>query len=197
MAVQEPDINDVRAAARGDHGAFERIVLLYQTYVYNLAYRMTFDKEEAADATQEIFLRIFRKLRQFDTSRAFSPWLYKVASSVCLNRVRADKRRREHFESLPAMEGEPGDSRPAPDPSPVEQSTTRETAELVNRGIEELRPDYRIVVAMRYIEQLSYEEIAESLDLPVGTVKNRLFRAREVLKTALEESGVGPEEVAG
>jgi RNA polymerase sigma-70 factor (ECF subfamily) len=179
----EPEPMVLREALGGDRDAFGRIVLLYQDWVFRLAYRMVWDAHEAKDLSQEIFLRLYRCMDKYEPSRPFGPWFLRLATNVCLNGL---KRRKgaSRVQSLDAA-GEVAEPE-GKEPGGLEAAGTADRAARLREAVSELPPDYRAVISMRYLEGASYEDIAEALDLPVGTVKNRLFRARERLKQAME-----------
>lgn len=187
MAPQ-PDPMVLSDALRGEPNAFGRIVLLYQDWVFRLAYRMVWDAHEASDLSQEVFLRLYRSLDKYDPSRPFGPWFQRLATNVCLNGL---KRRKgaSRVQSLDAA-GEVIEPE-AREPGGLEAAGEADRAARLREAVSDLPPDYRAVISMRYLEGSSYEDIATALDLPVGTVKNRLFRARERLKQAMAMEGAG------
>jgi RNA polymerase sigma-70 factor (ECF subfamily) len=164
----------------GDRLAFEELVRTQQHRVYGLALRMLGNAAEAQDVAQEVFLRAHRGLAEFRGDARLSTWLYAIVSRLCLNRLAGGERRltRDGEEALSRI----ADARPGPDQT-LEQG---ELAEALSRAIGELPEERRIVVVLRDIEGLAYEEIAEVLELPVGTVRSRLHRARLDLKEKLE-----------
>lgn len=164
----------------GDRGAFEELVRTHQHRIYALALRMLGNAAEAQDVAQEAFLRAHRGLAEFRGEARLSTWLYAIASRLCLNRLAGSERRLTHHgeETLTRL----SDGRPGPD-----QTLERgEIEEALHRAIGELVEERRIVVILRDVEGLAYEEIAEALELPVGTVRSRLHRARLDLKEKLE-----------
>jgi RNA polymerase sigma-70 factor (ECF subfamily) len=164
----------------GDRGAFEELVRAHQHRIYALALRMLGNAAEAQDVAQEAFLRAHRGLAEFRGEARLSTWLYAIASRLCLNRLAGSERRlaRHGEETLTRLP----DDRPGPD-----QTLERgEIEEALHRAIGELAEERRIVVILRDVEGLAYEEIAEALELPVGTVRSRLHRARLDLKEKLE-----------
>ena len=183
--MRRPDVPPgvVAVAQAGDERAFEAIVQHYQQAVFALAYRMTYDVGRAEDMAQEVFLRLWRKLGSFDTSRPLRPWLMRLATNTCINLL---KKRRLPTVSVHADEDgaarEPADDAPrAP-----ELAERHEMLGHLERAIAQLPDDYRLAVTLRHVQGLSYDEIAESLGWPLGTVKVRLFRARDRLRTLME-----------
>jgi RNA polymerase sigma-70 factor (ECF subfamily) len=164
----------------GETSAFEELVITYQHRVFGVAFRMLGNAAEAQEVAQEAFLRAHRGLAQFRGDAKLSTWLYAIASRLCLNRLATGERRlaRQGEETLLRL----SDGARAPDAA-LEQSEL-ETA--LHRAIAELPEDRRIVVVQRDLEGLSYEEIAQALELELGTVRSRLHRARADLKDKLE-----------
>jgi RNA polymerase sigma-70 factor (ECF subfamily) len=164
----------------GDRRAFEELIRTHQHRVYAVALRMLGNAAEAQDVAQEAFLRAHRGLAEFRGEARLSTWLYAIASRLCLNRLtRSERRLARHGEETLArlVDGAPG---------PHQALERGELEEALHRAIGELPEDRRIVVILRDVEGLAYEEIAEALELPVGTVRSRLHRARLDLKEKLE-----------
>jgi RNA polymerase sigma-70 factor (ECF subfamily) len=182
--VSEPETGDaaefVSRLRAGDRRAFEELVRTQQHRVYGLALRMLGNPAEAQDVAQEAFLRAHRGLAEFRGEARLSTWLYQIVSRLCLTRLAGGDRRlaRDGEEALSRI----ADTRPGPDQA-LEQG---ELGEALHRAIGELPEERRIVVVLRDVEGLAYEEIAEVLELPVGTVRSRLHRARLDLKEKLE-----------
>jgi RNA polymerase sigma-70 factor (ECF subfamily) len=168
----------------GDAHAFAELVNRYQRTVLNLAYRMLGDAQEAEDIAQEVFIRAYQSLGRFDPSRRFFSWLYRIAVNRCLS-ARAQRR------PGPLVDGME-QALPDPATSPEQQATRAETRAAVRHAIAGLPEHERVVVALRYGADLSYEEIASTMQLPLGTVKTRLFRARQRLADLLKEEGDDP-----
>jgi RNA polymerase sigma-70 factor (ECF subfamily) len=178
------DLRLIDLCQRGRLEHFGELVARYQSRIYNMAYRMVHCREEAEDITQETFLNVYRALATFQGER-FSPWIYRIASNLCFDHLR---RRRLPTISLDAPVGPHGHMpREIADagPLPEEQALADALGSDVQRVIDGLPPRYRSVVVLRHIEDLTYEEIAAILEVPLGTVKTRLFRAREMLKNRL------------
>jgi RNA polymerase sigma-70 factor (ECF subfamily) len=182
----------VDRARMGDAGAFEALVRRYQSWVFTLALRMVGEPAEAEDMAQEIFLKAYRGLRGFKGASRFSTWLYSIASHHCLNHVQALRRRpsasRRGAEHQNASNNDP----PAavdrlPDGAPRADALLEQAdlARIVQAELARLTEDHRIILVLRDIQGLSYEEIAETLGLELGTVRSRLHRARLEMKTRL------------
>jgi len=174
---------DIERARRGDAGAFNQLVEVYQRPVFNLCYRMLGNAVEAEDAAQETFVRAYTRLASYDIQRKFSSWLLAIASHYCIDQLR---RRHLHVLSWDAML--PEDGLPDEQPGPEQIALRRDTQRQVQRLLKGLPPDYRAAIVLRYWYDLSYEEIAQSLDTTVPTIKSRLFRARQVLARAVQQS---------
>ncbi len=179
----------VERARAGDALAFDGLVGLYMDKIYSYVARMVGDPSEAEDIAQETFVKAFRNIKSFRGASSFQTWLYRIASNLTIDAVRRRKRR-ENTVSLDApVEGDAGQiTRELEDGSLAGPSGSLETAVLqryVHRAIQELSPKLRAVVVLYELQGLSYEEIAEILRCPLGTVKSRLFNARMELKEKL------------
>jgi RNA polymerase sigma-70 factor (ECF subfamily) len=182
--VQEGTTADVLERLRaGDPRAFEDLVTAYQHRVFAVAYRMLGSRAEAEEAAQEVFLRAHRGLAEFRGEAKLSTWLFAITSRLCLSRLASGAARigraRDGETALVGLA--------SPDGGAPEALERREAEAAVHRAIAELPEDRRIVVVLRDLEGLSYEEIAESLGLTLGTVRSRLHRARMDLKERLEK----------
>lgn len=187
-AVTEWELVD-RARA-GDQDAFEQLVLSNQNRVYALAFRMVNDREEAADLAQEAFLKAWQGLPAFQGDSSFSTWVYRLASNVCIDYLRKQKRRREVEPVLSLDDEESGWTEPADwDQDPQRQLERAERSRAVARGLEALPDHHRQVLALRELSGLSYQEIGQALELDIGTVKSRIARARLALRKILLEDG--------
>lgn len=180
----------VDQAKHGDVAAFEQLVTKYDRKVYNLAYRMCADREDAADLAQEGLVRAYRSIGRFREQAQFSTWLYRIVVNVCLDHQRSRKRHPTVSldEPLPGEDGDIPRQLTADSPNPEAAYEQRETQAEVQRAISRLPEDQRVVIVMRDIQDLSYEEIAGVLDVALGTVKSRLNRARQALKEELIRS---------
>ena len=174
----------VRAAAKGRTEAFEELVRLHEKKVYALTLRMCGNPEDARDAAQEAFLSAWRGLPSFRGEAGFSTWLYRLASNAAIEHLRRNRRQREE-DSLDAGEMD------APDqsPGPQEAAEGSELQRAVADGLASLSEDHRRILLLREYQQLSYDEIAQTLDMDLGTVKSRISRARRALRKILLESG--------
>lgn len=178
----------IRRAQSGDEGAFEQLLLAHQKSVYNLCLRMAGNPDDALDLSQEAFIRAWRALGQYQFDAAFSTWLFRLTSNVCIDFLRKQKRQ-QHMSLTVTDEDESGEEFAVPDPAPgpEEQAVHNERRQAVARAMAALPGDYRAVMQLRAVEALSYEQIAEILDIKVGTVKSRLARARAQLRKILKD----------
>ena len=181
------DATLVRRCLAGDERAYRELIERYQTAVYSVALRMVRRAEDAEDVTQETFVRMFRALDRYDPARPMRAWLLTIASRLAIDHLR-----RRSGRELPLVQREPGSAEgeyeieiPDEGPSPERVAIEHEEEQQANRLIQSLPAHYRIVVIMRHLQDLSYEEIAEALQLPLGTVKARIHRAREIMKQRL------------
>ena len=188
--TREQEAAIVRKVLDGDANAFETLVLEYEKNVYNIALRMTGNSEDAADMTQEAFIKAYNSLQAFRGDSKFSVWLYRIVSNVCLDFLRSKNRRPTVSLSVEDDDGEDTQLDVADESQSPELLLDRKlTRESVRRGLDSLPPDYRQILLLREVQGLSYDEIAQALGLEVGTVKSRIFRARKRLCTFLIDDG--------
>ena len=188
--TREQEAAIVRKVLGGDANAFETLVLEYEKNVYNIALRMTGNNEDAADMTQEAFIKAYNSLQSFRGDSKFSVWLYRIVSNVCLDFLRSKNRRPTVSLSVEDDDGEDAQLDVADESQSPELLLDRKlTRDSVRRGLDSLPPDYRQILLLREIQGLSYDEIAQALSLEVGTVKSRIFRARKRLCTFLIDDG--------
>lgn len=182
--VEPKDAELVRQTLCGNTAAYNALVQRYQRQVYNLAYRMLGNAEDAGDLVQDTFLRAYGALASFRQDASFLTWLYKIASNLCIDQLRSRKAKGALSLDVELEEGrEPAaDSRES---GPEDNAVRGAVQEVVHRAIMNLPERYRIVVVMRHLQDMSVDEIARALDLPTGTVKTHLFRAREMLRDRL------------
>ena len=166
----------VDAAARGDQRAFARLVEAYQIPVYNLCYRMLGNHSDAEDAAQETFVRVYSHLRSYNPQQKLSSWILAVASHYCIDRLR-----RQHIKWLSLDEVLPVPAASQGEPQPEDCAMERETCAEIQSLMQSLPVEYRLVIALRYWQDLSYEEIARVVGATESAVKSRLHRAREIL----------------
>lgn len=176
----------VRAAAKGNTLAFEELVRLHEKKVYALALRMCGNSEDAADVAQEAFLSAWRGLPSFRGEAGFSTWLYRLTSNAAIDQLRKGKRQREEA-SLD--DGDLPLDVPDRQPGPQEAVESAELQRAVADGLRELSEDHRQILLLREYQGLSYDEIAQALEVDLGTVKSRISRARRALRKILLERG--------
>lgn len=176
----------IRRAAQGDDGAFEQLVLAHQRQVYNLCLRICCNEADAMDLSQEAFIRAWRGLGQYQFGAEFSTWLYRLTRNVCIDFLRAQKRRQTVPLHLNDDEGET--ELPLPDMAegPEERAVAGERRRALAQAMQALSPEHREILTLRVIEDLPYEQIAQILGVRTGTVKSRLARARISLKNILK-----------
>lgn len=169
------------AAQKGDQTAFMYIVDAYQRPVYNLCYRMLGDATQAEDAAQETFLRVYTKLKTYRQDRKFSSWLLSIASHYCIDQLRKRRYQMVSWDDLP-----PWRWLPTNEPQPEEVAVKHEAHDSLRALIDDLPPEYRAAVILRYWYEMPYDEIAETLNTTVSAIKSRLFRAKQMMVKASE-----------
>ena len=186
--MSKTEVQLIHRAQEGDHDAFAVLVNDHQRYVYNLAMRVLKDENEALDLTQETFVRAWTALPNFRGRSQFRTWLYRIVTNLCYNRLPNLRR------SLNELGDDILDQLPVTDAQiPSRETEMNETHRHLHQAVENLDANYRLLITLRYQDDLSYEEIASTLNLPLGTVKTGLFRAKEQLRVslaALEESWI-------
>jgi RNA polymerase sigma-70 factor, ECF subfamily len=191
--MADEELRLVNAAQRGNIDSFNALVRLYESRVFNLAYRMLGDQDSAADASQEAFLSAFRHLGNF-RGGSFRSWMLRIATNACYDMLRARKRR--PAVSLDMPENEEGDDSPLQIPDlgegPDELALRRELAAAIQDGLDHLPEDQRLAVVLSDIQGLAYEEIAQITNVNLGTVKSRLSRGRARLRDVLRAGELLP-----
>ena len=165
-------------ARRGDADAadaFNELVTRYQVSVFNVCYRILHERGDAEDLAQETFLRAFDHLHTFDLERGFGPWVRRIAANLCLNHLES------HKVTAPLDDDRDADRSQGPE----RQVEVRERSELIREALASLPPHYRVVVELRHYQEMSYDEIASELNIPLSDVKSHLFRARKLLAEKL------------
>ena len=188
LAGALPERELVASCRTGDPEAFARLVRLHEGMVVNLAARLLGEAEEARDVAQEVFLQVYKRLGAFEGRSSLKTWIYRIAVNQCHNRRRFWRRRRRDRETpldegVLTATGVPN-ARPAGS-SPYDETLRRERACRVQAALLELRFEHRSVLVLREVEGLSCEEVAVALGVPEGTVKSRLSRAREAMRSKL------------
>ena len=187
MGDREVDQQLVERAQRGDKRAFELLVAKYQRKLGRLLSRMVRDPAEVEDVTQEAFIKAYRALPSFRGDSAFYTWLYRIAINTAKNALVSNRRRPVDFD-LDLQDPEQYDrhARLKEGDTPEGVLLTEEIRSVVEKAMEQLPEDLRTAIVLRELEGLSYEEIAEAMDCPVGTVRSRIFRAREAIDKKLK-----------
>ena len=192
--TREEEYAVIRRVCAGDTDAFEALVTAYQKQVYNLALRTVGNEEDAADMTQEAFLRAYRSLGSFRGDSKFSVWLYRLTTNICIDFLRSRGRRSTVSLTAADEDEEPQELDVADDRfDPVQSLERAELRRAVQRGLASLPEDYRRILMLRELSGLSYAEIGQVLRLEEGTVKSRLFRARKKLCDFLRKDGNLPD----
>jgi RNA polymerase sigma factor (sigma-70 family) len=191
----DTDTPDVARAQAGDEAGFEALVRRHEREVYCLAHRMLHDREEALEAAQDTFLRVFRALPTFRAEAAFRTWLFGIALNVCRNRL-ARGLKRERATTVPLAQEDPISgavvAMPLADPALDPEATAgrSELRRAITAALQRISPEHREIILLREVHGLDYDALAAALGCPAGTVKSRLARARAALRVILE--GVWP-----
>ena len=184
------DLVFVHAAIKGDQSAYASLMGRYRESIYYMMLKMVRNTEDADDLTIEAFAKAFNRLEQYSPNFAFSTWLYKIASNNCIDFLRKKRIKVTSMDSgIKTGDGETiyFDAKSTtrdPEETVMHKQKVKHMRELVSK----LKPRYRLLVEKRYFEELSYEEISKELDLPLGTVKAQLFRARDFLSNMIEKT---------
>jgi RNA polymerase sigma-70 factor, ECF subfamily len=184
-ARSEPQAIDeiIQRCLSGDQAAWESIVRQHWRKVFNIAYKFVGKHDEAEDLTQDVFLKIFKSLNTFDRRANFQTWLISVSRNLCIDHYRSVRKERETIN----RDVDPGDLAPAATTaSPYAQIELRDRVTLLRHALDKLAPTLRTAVMMRDIQELSYQEIADKLSLPEGTVKSRINRGRTELARQIQ-----------
>ncbi len=186
------DYDLVKMAINGDEKAFAWLLSRYKDTIYFMLLKMVNNRSDAEDLTLEAFGKAFKNLHQYSPTFAFSTWLFKIASNNCIDFLRKKKGTHIPIEN----NNEQNDNSEqiklkSKDPNPEEKLIRKQKAILLHKVVRRLKPRYRTLVELRYFREFSYEEIARELNLPLGTVKAQLFRAREMLFNMIESTEMG------
>jgi len=199
LTPEQSDLALVQRVQRGERSAFDVLVLRYQQKVLKLVLRYIRDPMEAEDVVQEAFIKAFRAIGSFRGDSAFYTWIYRIAINTAKNALVSSKRRPVSYD-IDVQDPEQGDleARLTDGETPEQLAMTEEIRQTVNHAMADLPEDLRTAIVLREIDGLSYEEIAESMDCPVGTVRSRIFRAREAIDRRLRpifDGGLGREDL--
>ena len=187
-----PDADVVALAQQGREEAFREIIRRYERPVFSLVYRMVRDREMAEDLSQDAFIKVLNHLDKYRPEFKLSSWLFKIANNVAIDHLRKKQLPTVSIDGSPhaASQAEieaSGFDIDSGGESALEEMEARELGTAIERAIAKLRPEYRSCIMLRHVEGRSYEEIAATLDLPLGTVKTYIHRARHELREALED----------
>ncbi|APF20690.1 sigma-70 family RNA polymerase sigma factor [Caldithrix abyssi] len=183
------DYELVKKAKAGDGRAYDQLMEMYHDAVFNIILRMVHNRQEAEDLTQETFIKAYNSINSFNEEYAFSTWLFKIATNHCIDFFR--KRKLVTYsmdEPIKYKDDEIAHEYADSDPTVDKKMVDGEKSNIIKQAIEQLPDKYRMAIILRHHEEKSYEEIAEILNLPLGTVKARIFRAREMLKKILKDA---------
>jgi len=176
--MSENDVDIVIKVKQGDRKAFAMLVARYEKPIFNTAYRMVSNYDDASDITQVTFVKAFEKIDTYNQAYKFFNWLYRIAVNEAINLLNRRKRNQEFNFDLPATQ-----------PNPEENYALSEMSKLLQGALMAMSYDHRIVIVLKHLLFLSYREIAEILDISEKTVKSRLFTARQILKKQLAKQG--------
>lgn len=182
----DADRDLVDAIRRGDTTAWDRLITRYQHRLFTVCFRMVHDRDDAAELTQETFLKAVKAFERFDGRAALSTWLIRIAMNVCLSALRAKKVRKH--QSLDTIREQTGTRGPAWEPAARDRVEPWDERRIVLWALGEMEDEQRAILVLRDCRGLEYDQIAQVLNVPVGTVKSRLFRARAALRTLIEEA---------
>lgn len=176
----------IKQIKKGDQEAFADIVDLYKDKIYQLCYRMLGNAHEAEDIAQEAFIRAYVNIHTFDVKKKFSTWLYRIATNLCIDRIRKKKPDYYLDAEVAGTEGLTMYSQVASsDLKPDEEVEAMDLQDTIQKEILKLPEKYRSVIVLKYIDELSLQEISDILEIPIGTVKTRIHRGREALRKQL------------
>jgi RNA polymerase sigma factor (sigma-70 family) len=198
MEVKNGNADNVRddqlliaLALKGDEKSFARLMVKYKDSIYFMLLKMVKNKNDAEDLTLEAFGKAFANLSFYSTDYAFSTWLYRIASNNCIDFLRKKKGMRLSLNNDQESDSEVTSSNlKSSSPNPEERLIIKQRGRILHNFIQKLKPQYRDLIELRYFKEYSYEEIAKELDLPLGTVKVQLFRARNILFNLIGNTGV-------
>lgn len=187
MQTEEIQKN-IKRAIQGDEKAYKALLKRYERGIYNMIYQMVKNREETEDLVQETFIKAFNALDSYNDQFAFSTWLYKIAFNNCIDSIRKKKLKTYPLDKpIKTKEGQVQQEIRDDSTSPEKEILFAEKRKQINEAIGCLPERYKQVIILRHKEERSYEEISEMMKIPLGTVKARIFRAREMLKRCLQE----------
>ena len=180
----------IKKCKNGDRNAFGELVTMYQSKVVNMSYSLLSNREDAFDAAQEVFLRVYRGLDNFREKSSFSTWIYRITTNVCSDFLRKRQRTLSTISVSGAYDDDEDKELEIRDsaPTPEEYAQANEKQRAVMRALSEIKHEYREIITLFDIEGMNYEEISDVLKIPTGTVKSRLNRARGAMRKKLSEN---------
>jgi len=184
------DYRLVLASVNGDQKAYEELFKRYKDAIFFMLLKMVNNKNDAEDLTFEAFGKAFRNIKQYSPKYAFSTWLFKIASNNCIDFLRKKKGNTVSIDGKDDKENERSITLESGGLNPEQEFVKKQKAKIMRNEVSRLKERYRRLIELRYFEEFSYEEIAQELKLPIGTVKAQLFRARELLFNNLKDSEV-------
>ncbi|PXX96195.1 RNA polymerase subunit sigma-24 [Marinifilum breve] len=184
------DYRLVKASVNGDQKAYEELFKRYKDAIFFMLLKMVNNKNDAEDLTFEAFGKAFRNIRQYSPKYAFSTWLFKIASNNCIDFLRKKRGNTISIDGKDDAENERTITLESSSLNPEQEFVKKQKAKIMRNEVGKLKERYRRLIELRYFEEFSYEEIAQELKLPIGTVKAQLFRARELLFNNLKDSEV-------
>ncbi|NMB32796.1 MAG: sigma-70 family RNA polymerase sigma factor [Clostridium sp.] len=187
--MPEEEKNLIKKARTGDIKAFEELIKGCQSKVFNIAYRMVGNTDEAYEIAQEVFLKAYKSIKDFKGNSLFSTWLYRITTNTCLDELRKKKKVISLDEDIKFGDASIKHQIRDDSPGPEDLIEKAETVKLVNEMIELLPEDYKSVIVLRDIQGFSYKEISQIIKCPIGTVKSRINRARQMLKELFLKNG--------
>ncbi|MEI7028325.1 RNA polymerase sigma factor SigW [Paenibacillus sp. y28] len=180
-----------KLARNGDRRAFSELVEIYKDKIYHMAYRMLSNAHEAEEIVQETFLRVFMNLHRYDENQKFSTWIYRIGTNLSIDRLRKRKANFSLDAGISDTEGMDWyDALPSEEKTPESQVVLSETQAQIRKAIDMLPEKYKSVVILRYLHDMSLQEIGDVLNMPVTTVKTRVHRGREYLRKKLENESL-------
>lgn len=183
----ENEYDLILKASKNNINAFEELISPYTNQLFNFAFRMLKNREDAEDALQETYLKVYKSLNSFEGNSSFKTWLYRITTNVCLDMLRKQKRQTHQSLNTTDEDGEHEISIPDETYSPEISAKKSAAMDVLKKAMDNLNEEHKIAITLRDINGLSYEEIAEAMEINVGTVKSRINRARTQLRKFLEK----------